>query len=284
MLRHSAKQQMNVEATQTFSQQTAEYYNQLAEYYDLIYGDHVQASKQLVERASQIVLEKGKVPSKVLDVGCGNGWDIAHLGELGWNCSFYGCDLSLTMLSKARQIHDDLGVKSTLWEGDILYDNFGFGDDDLTAQFDLIIFRGNSLGHLNYEEYLTAFTNVFKMLKNGGMFLYDFRDGYKLFELNQAVEILNSQGRDETGYHLAAYFQDHGSNVRELYHLLAVLVSWNDPTQLPVTRSFPIAAHYVLPELTEKNVRDAGFASQEEITDRVGESLPTLRTFIACKS
>ncbi len=131
-------------------------------YYNLFYKD--KNYKREYEYINEIIIKYCKNECKtVLDIGCGTGKHLKYFKEEGYEVS--GIDLSESMISEAKkhlsQKNDLICCKAS--------------DFDLHKKYDVII----SLFHvMSYQtknqEIEKVFKNVYKHLKKGGIFIFDF--------------------------------------------------------------------------------------------------------------
>lgn len=77
--------------------------------------------------ASLVALVKGRRPTSVLDLGCGEGGDVLWLAQQGWQAS--GVDISDVAIDRARARAAELGVEAsfevadlTSWQTPVRYD------------------------------------------------------------------------------------------------------------------------------------------------------------------
>lgn len=71
-----------------------------------------------------------KEGSRLLDIGCGEGDTVAHLGELGMKAE--GIDMSLSMISAAKEKHPGIDVK--FGDGEFLDDYSSFTFDGVLME------------------------------------------------------------------------------------------------------------------------------------------------------
>jgi ubiquinone/menaquinone biosynthesis C-methylase UbiE len=100
----------------------------------------------------------------VWDLGCGPGQTARYLKNLGIEIS--GLDLSERTLDQARARHPDIHFQ----KGDLLKLDF---EDDLIAG--AVAFY--AIVHFSQEQVATAFREVLRVLKPGGLFLVTFHIG-----------------------------------------------------------------------------------------------------------
>jgi len=135
-------------------------YDPIASLYDQCWG---QEFAEFAQEAFRTHL--GEIlpqPASVLDLCCGTGLLIAHLGELGHNV--FGVDESSGMLEIAGRN----APQAQLQQADMA----GFHWD---ARFDAVVCLYNSVNHTRSAEHLQAvMANVAAHLHSTGWFLFDY--------------------------------------------------------------------------------------------------------------
>lgn len=159
---------------------SSNYYPNNLEYYDYLYSDHLAYSKSLL--VNLLPIFKYNKINTVLDACCGSGNDVIQLYKEGFEIN--ASDLCDTMVSFTKN-RFDVFLKS---------DTFFFTSNVLNLsksslkKFDLVLFRGNTLGHLNSQEQLSAIQELIKVSNSNGLILIDFRNGVKYFERKKKYE------------------------------------------------------------------------------------------------
>ena len=101
----------------------------------------------------------------VLELGCGTGHKLIPIAADGHPS--VGLDLSLDMLTEARQKADERGVSVEWQQGDMR-------DFDLDNEFNLVFIAGNALLHLHEaDDIVQCFRAVRRHLAPGGRFAFD---------------------------------------------------------------------------------------------------------------
>lgn len=102
-------------------------------------------------------------PEKILDLGCGNGNVSAKLLEAFPEASYSLVDASREMLQLCKKRFEDF---------DFSFHQSYFSEFDFqTEYFDLIV-AGFSLHHCDDHEKQSMFKDIYRSLKNGGIFSY----------------------------------------------------------------------------------------------------------------
>lgn len=131
-------------------------------------------------------LEKSllKPGSAILDMGCGPGLYTELLADRGHKMT--GVDISKNSISYAQESARKNGM-------DITYRNQDYLDLDDRGAFDVILMIFTDFGVLVPETRKKVLANVYRALKPGGVFCFDFlNDSYPISEVgNRGWEICN---------------------------------------------------------------------------------------------
>jgi len=146
-------------------------YDSLAkEYADTFSGDHEKKPKDreiLVRFAREIGNRR-----PVWDLGCGPGQTARYLKDLGLTIS--GLDLSEGLLVQARALNPDIHFQ----KGNIL--DLEFEDNSIAG---IVAFY--AIVHFTEEQVEQAFREVFRVLQQGGTFLFTFHMGKDTIRLEE---------------------------------------------------------------------------------------------------
>lgn len=134
---------------------TVNYYSQNAQQV----ADRYEA---VVSSLSEHFLVAFKPNSKVLDIGCGSGRDLAVLHKLGHDC--YGIDPTPEFVEIAQRVHPELSTR--IVQGSLPQMTPPFG-----GEFDGLLCSA-VLMHLNVEQLHLAASSIKSCLKIGGRLLY----------------------------------------------------------------------------------------------------------------
>ena len=144
-------------------------YHGFSKYYDLVFS---KADYDADVRAINLILKGcGIQRGKLLDLGCGTGQHAIRLARMGYKV--IGIDSSYEMIRKA-------GEKARSAKVDVEFvvsDMKKFATDE---RFDGILCLFGSFSHLiKLEDVRTLFLNTSRLLRNGGVFIFDFinKDG-----------------------------------------------------------------------------------------------------------
>ena len=129
------------------------------------------------EKWSQYLIEKLKTLKAGftgLDAGCGNGYFTRALIREGYDVT--GMDLSAEMLSSAVEIARKEGSNARFIQGDITKFKLG-------TKVDFIVAVNDCLNYIPKDGLYKTFSNVYKNLKKGGIFIFDISSSEKLREV-----------------------------------------------------------------------------------------------------
>jgi len=108
--------------------QIERYYRLHARIYDLTRWTFLKGRKELISRAAARCH-----PQHILEVGCGTGKNLLHLGRLFPEAQLWGLDLSPHMLTRAHQKLRGLSHRLTLLEA-------AYDEPVAPGRFDLVVF------------------------------------------------------------------------------------------------------------------------------------------------
>ncbi|WP_416354117.1 class I SAM-dependent methyltransferase [Agrilactobacillus fermenti] len=121
---------------------------------------------------NQSVLRETGVHPKLLELACGTGDLAVRLQQHGYQVT--GLDISEEMLALADQKISEAQLKVPLIQGDML--DLGF-----PANFDVVTCFDDSLCYLRDSKAVAqTFSNVYRALKPGGIFLFDVHSLYQM--------------------------------------------------------------------------------------------------------
>ena len=168
-------------------------YDPIASLYDQCWGQEFAAFAQEAFRTH--LAEIIPVPASVLDLCCGTGLLIAHLGSLGHNV--YGVDESSGMLEIARRN----APQARLQQADMA----GFHWD---TRFDAVVCLYNSVNHTRSPGHLQmVMANVATHLHPAGSFLFD----YASLEAFESAWETDEEIDTERGVETVRYLYQHSA-------------------------------------------------------------------------
>ncbi|MCK4766459.1 MAG: class I SAM-dependent methyltransferase [Candidatus Aminicenantes bacterium] len=135
-------------------------YEKISSYYDMLFP----LKEARLSFVGSFLKEGGQ---KILDVGCATGELALALTGKGHRVTAF--DLDGDMIHAAREKTKNRGLKVEFVEKDMA----ALGRDFRPASFDAVVCFGNTLVHLeNREKIEDFFRGVLKVLKKGGVFLF----------------------------------------------------------------------------------------------------------------
>jgi SAM-dependent methyltransferase len=217
------------------------YYPSNLKYYEYIYSDHIKYSNELLSTILPI-LKQNSVDS-VLDACCGVGNDIEFF--LKNQFSVYASDLSQRMVDYTKKRVAKFNIpESHFFQGNAL---------DISKivdrKFDLVCFRGNTLGHLSDVEQIKLIEELLSVTKDDGFLLIDFRNGEKYF-LNKPRYEQRGWGFDriKKRFYFSFYLLSHSLSLSVKYKIKSILFLLDFRKFRVVRVNNQIAAYYVVKE------------------------------------
>lgn len=187
-------------------------YEIIGRFYDDVMGDQEESAA----RVRDLIEKYNPGAESVLELACGTGSFLYHLSKHYRTTA--GLDLSSIMLSIARNKIPEI----PLYQCDMT--DFHFYD-----RFDAVICMNDSVNHLiDFTDWEKMFSNVYKHLNPGGVFIFDINTIHKLdmlsdsppsvheFEDNLLITNVYRKDSDRYVWHLRV-FESKGDN-RYLMH------------------------------------------------------------------
>jgi len=249
--------------------------------YDRFYGKHIAGMAHSIPTVRGILESRGHDLKKIIAAGCGTGREIAYFHQGSLNAEVIGFDLLPEMAAQAKSNLEEVGIMAHLGTGDLLAS--GFNLDGVAEGADLIWFLGNSLAHIEPSQYATIFKNAAELLRPGGIFWIDFRDGYKYHAEKPKGELLAFNLNELTGeVYISGYYHHEAGDIREPY-IVNFVENRSTFSQIALTEGHHQGSgHYVLPDELQTAWEAAGFTG-EEITEHTGSTLLFQRHFLLHK-
>ena len=140
------------------------------EYAEAFSGEHEKKpmDQEILYRFSQAIGNK----RPVWDFGCGPGHTTQYLKNLNIEAS--GLDLSKRIIEQARIIHPDIHFK----KGNIL--ELEFANDSIGAVLAFYV-----IVHFTEDQVIKAFSEIYRVLKPGGIFLFTYHIGEETIHLDE---------------------------------------------------------------------------------------------------
>jgi SAM-dependent methyltransferase len=169
----------------------SEIFGACASYYDLLYLDKdYPGEAQFVARLLDRCLGKSTEQVEVLDIACGTGRHAQELARLGFRIT--GSDLSANMVAVASERAKNLGLS-------IDFHNESFQSCDRIGQkYDAVIAMFSAIDYLNdYSDIARTLKNIRGLLREGGVFIFDFWNGNAVLKSHSPVRIKRVEKADE---------------------------------------------------------------------------------------
>jgi S-adenosylmethionine-diacylgycerolhomoserine-N-methlytransferase len=180
------------------------YYRLHAKIYDLTRWSFLLGREALVQQVAARL-----TPANILEVGCGTGKNLGHLGRLFPQARLWGLDLSADMLAVARKKLQDLSSRLTLIQA--AYDR----PVERKPFFDLVVFSyALSMFNPGWEQALTAASQ--DLASGGAIAVVDFHDsGSQAFKRWMGLNHVRLDGHLLPS--LNRLFPLHESTIRSAY-------------------------------------------------------------------
>jgi SAM-dependent methyltransferase len=165
-------------------------FREYAEYYDLLYQDKdYPGEAQFVARLLDRCLGKPAEQVEVLDLACGTGRHAEQLSRMGYRVE--GSDLSAEMIALARSRAKGLDLP-------IRFYNESFQScDRIGRQYDALIAMFSAIDYLTvYEDLARSLANIRGLLREGGVFIFDFWNGNAVLNTYSPARVKRSQKGD----------------------------------------------------------------------------------------
>lgn len=137
----------------------------------------------------ELKLIKETRPSKILEVFCGDGTNIAYFAKLGYNIT--GIESENEYLEKAKKRLKQENVSAELLQHKIFLDAFPFENDS----FD-VVYSYQYINHNFKDGIEEAFKEIFRVLKKGGVFSLKITD-IEQFNLKHLHEDIYKEADEE---------------------------------------------------------------------------------------
>jgi SAM-dependent methyltransferase len=250
------------------------YYANHTRYYDYLFGDHLRSSEKLLSRLLPF-FRANKVVT-VLDCCCGSGHDAEFFLKNGFSIDV--SDLCDEMVSYTKQKVTRFNTeKMHFFQSDVL-------ELETKCQdvYDLVIFRGNTIGHLSQTEQLKALVQLFKRTKPGKFILLDFREGYTYFTERKSFELRgNGHSKKDHLLYFSFYKVRHGSRFTTPYLVFSKVFTFDYRKWAVNRKLLNIKGHYV-DEASIIHLLN-GLNCQYEYIESDGKGLPYLKTLLIRK-
>jgi len=247
------------------------YYPINLEYYNYLYSDHLNYSKLLLNDLIP-KFESNNIKS-VLDACCGNGNDVVYLSKRGFNIN--ASDLCKNMVGFTKNRFNQTNINHSLF----FTSNVLELSKTCNQKFDLVLFRGNTLGHLNSFEQIKAIDELISVTNSNGIILLDYRNGLDYFNSKNIYE-QRGYGVDKrlSNLYFSYYKIRFPKDVSKPYLINSHLYVYNYLKFNFTKYSNLIEANYVLKESILKHISNLNLNYEMINTNLKG--LPHLETIL----
>jgi len=146
-------------------------FGEYAKVYDLLYHDKVYAEEAaFISRLLHRCLGKPVAQTELLDIACGTGRHAQEWARMGYRVE--GSDLSAEMVAVARERAEALGLPIT-------FHNESFQScGRIGRKYDAVVAMFSAIDYLaSYSELSRTLANIRGLLKQDGLFIFDFWNG-----------------------------------------------------------------------------------------------------------
>jgi ubiquinone/menaquinone biosynthesis C-methylase UbiE len=191
-------------------------YDTLAEYYNALSQDDADSKNRVIEE----ILKKHKVET-VLDLTCGTGAQVFWLEKHGYKVTGVDFNPALLEIAKEKALRERLGV--TLIEGDMRTTKAG--------NFDAVITIFNAVGHLTKADFEKTMTNIYKNLKDDGLYVFDILNLEAMTDstVNKPTIDLRKTVNDTEIHHIRHAKLDRNSGQLALYDQFSIQKGFSKP-------------------------------------------------------
>ncbi|MEO0288687.1 MAG: methyltransferase domain-containing protein [candidate division WOR-3 bacterium] len=175
---------------------------------------------------------------ELIDLGAGTGNLSKYLSDYGFNVTLV--DISIEMLKEAQK--KNYRNSSTFVCCDIV-------NLSIKKSFDIAICMYDTVNHISAENITGCFLNVFNILKNDAIFVFDFNTEFGLELMSK-----NSQIRDGNGF--ISFWETEYDQKSKICTLNLKIEYFNKKTE-----SFVFSERALFPEELENDLKEVGFRS-----------------------
>lgn len=262
-------------ANNIYETSTSDYYPNNLEYYDYIYLDHLKYSKEFLNELIP-VFKQYKVET-VLDACCGSGNDIVQLHKKGFLVN--ASDLCQKMIDFTKNRF----TKNYIENASFFRSNVLDLSKSCNSKFDLVLFRGNTMGHLKPQEQQKAIDELINIAKPNGLVLVDFRNGLEYFNSKKSFEQRGIGVDKRLGNVFISFYRIlYPESISNPYTIKSYLYVLNFRTLKFNKYIKKIEAHFVIKENIIQHISNLGLEYQIVSFNQKG--LPKLETMLIFKT
>ncbi len=158
-------------------------FSEYAEFYDILYQDkdYINETNFISSLFEKLLPGSGK-ELRILDLACGTGKHAMELAKLGYSVD--GSDISSEMIRIAKK-------ECSKRKLPIHFYNESFQTAaNINAKYDVILSMFASINYLtSYKDLAFALKNIYTLLKDGGIFVFDFWNGDAVVDTYSPVKV-----------------------------------------------------------------------------------------------
>lgn len=159
-----------------------------AKFYNLLYKDkNYQKEAAYIHGLISRHCPQKQADLALLDLACGTGRHLFELAQLGYT-RLSGSDIAKAMIEVAR-------ANAQQAARDIVFHNYSFQEAHrIPGKFDVVISMFSAVNYItSFEEQLQTFRNIYNLLEEGGVFLFDYWNGNAVVRDYSPVKVLRKK-------------------------------------------------------------------------------------------
>jgi ubiquinone/menaquinone biosynthesis C-methylase UbiE len=158
-----------------------------SDFYDILYKEkNYKAEASFID---QLIGEQYSCPKDIqlLDLACGTGRHLEELYKIGYR-KMMGSDISRSMINVAIDKFNSIDNQIKFYTSSFQRSN------EIPGEFDVVISMFSAVNYItNYQDQVLSFKNIFNLLKNGGIFIFDIWNGNAVVDHYSPVKILRKK-------------------------------------------------------------------------------------------
>lgn len=165
-----------------------EQFDAYAAFYDLLYKDkNYKAESEYIDTLIDKFLNRKKQNIALLDLACGTGRHLQELYRKGY-ASLSGSDISKSMIDIA---------KANAAKGNVNIDFYNYSfqtSNNIKKKVDVVISMFSAVNYItSYEDQCLTLKNVYSLLNNDGLFIFDFWNGNSVTKNYSPTKVLRKK-------------------------------------------------------------------------------------------